>query len=146
MASVKSYGRIRQRASLSSFSIPDQETSHPVWDQREGNVPRSPFYRNLLRDERRALETHARQAGCDLIIDPEFCLERNGKTATLTRLRILAQFLEDMPDDRVQVVLSRQARSGNLTIVGDWFSAESVSPRPGEGHRQTVLTCMLPAC
>jgi len=105
---LKFNGRIRQRAALSSFSIPDKDPKHPNWEQFEGKVPRSPFYRNLLRNERRALETHARAAGCDLIIDPEFCLERNGKTATQARLHILAQFLEDMPDDRVQVVLSRQ--------------------------------------
>jgi hypothetical protein len=152
---LKSFGRVRQRASLSSFSIPDKDPSHSIWDQREGNVPRSPFYRNLLRNERRALEAHARTAGCDLIIDPEFCLERNGVAATHTRLCILTQFLESMPDEveqapkrqapKVRVALSPQARSGNLTIIGDWFSAESVSPRPGEGHRQTVFNWHAPS-
>jgi hypothetical protein len=50
-----------------------------------------------------------------------------------------------MPDDKVRVALSPQARAGNLTIVGDWFSAESVSPRAGEGHRQTVFNWHAPS-
>lgn len=139
------YGRLRQRASLSSFSIPDKEISNSIWDQREGSVIRSPFYRNLLREERRVLEAHANEAGCVLIIDPEFCLERNGKEATQCRLKILLQFLESQAGRKTQVALSSQARNGNLTIVGDWFSAESVSPRPGEGHRQTVFNWHAPS-
>jgi hypothetical protein len=140
-----SYGRVRQRASLSSFSIPDKDAAHPIFAQREGNVPRSAYYHNLQRQERRALEIHARAAGCDLIVDPELCLERNGTAATQTRLRILLQFLEGMPDEKLRIALSPQAREGNLTIVGDWFSAESVSPRPGEGHRQTIFTWHAPS-
>ncbi|MCX6053899.1 MAG: toll/interleukin-1 receptor domain-containing protein [Chloroflexi bacterium] len=139
------YGRVRQRASLSSFSIADKDISNPIWDQREGSVKRSPFYRSLLREERRALEAHASLAGCDLIIDPEFCLERNGEVATQSRLRILLQFLESPAADKTQVALSTQARNGNLTLVGDWFSAESVSPRPGEGHRQTIFNWHAPS-
>jgi len=133
-------GRVRQRASLSSFSIPDKDVSNAIWDQRDGDVPRSTFYHNLLREERRGLELHARKSGCDLIVDPDFCLERNGMPATLARLQILKEFLQSMPDDKVRVAISPKARSGNLTILGDWFSAESVSPRPGEGHRQTIFT------
>lgn len=139
------YGRVRQRASLSSFSIPDKDISNPIWDQREGSVKRSPFHRSLLREERRVLEAHASAAGCDLIIDPEFCLERNGEEATRSRLRILLQFLESPAAEKTRAALSAQARNGNLTIVGDWFSAESVSPRPGEGHRQTVFNWHAPS-
>jgi hypothetical protein len=139
------HGRVRQRASLSSFSIPDKDITQSIWNQREGGVPRSPYYRDLLRRERRALEAHARAAGCDLIIDPEFCLERNGSEATQARLRILMQFLESPTGADARVALSSQARSGNLTLIGDWFSAESVSPRAGEGHRQTVFSWHAPS-
>jgi len=152
---LKAHGRVRQKAALSSFSIPDKDPKQPIWDARDGDVQRSPYHRSLLRSERRALEIHAREAGCDLIIDPDFCLERNGLAATHARLRILMQFLESMPDEveqapkgqapKVRVALSPQARSGNLTIIGDWFSAESVSPRPGEGHRQTVFNWHAPS-
>ena len=138
------HGRVRQLASLSSFSIPDKDITHPIWEQREGNVPRSPYHRDLLRQERRALEAHAQAAGCDLVIDPEFCLERNGTEATQTRLRLLLQFLESPAGEQARVAISPRARSGNLTIVGDWFSAESVSPRAGEGHRQTVFSWHAP--
>jgi hypothetical protein len=50
-----------------------------------------------------------------------------------------------MPDDKVRVVISPEARSGNLTIVGDWFSAESVSHRAGDAHRQTIFTWHPPS-
>lgn len=141
---MNAYGRVRQRASLSSFSIPDKDPSNPIFRKRDGLAPRSPYYHHLLREERRALEEHARAAGCDLIVDPDFCLERNGPEATQTRLRILLEFLRSMPDDKLRVALSPRARDGNLTLVGDWFSAESVSPRPGEGHRQTIFTWHAP--
>ena len=133
-------GRVRQRASLSSFSIPDKDPSNPIWSKRDGNVPRDPYFHNLLRDERRELEKHARKEGCRLIIDPTFCLERNGAEATQTRLKVLVEFIESMPEDKIEVAMSPQARGANLTVLGDWFSAESVSPHAGEGHRQTVFT------
>jgi hypothetical protein len=91
------------------------------------------------------LERHACQMGCDLIIDPDFCLVRNGILATRTRLQILMDFLICMPDEKIRIVLSSQAREGNLTLIGDWFSAESVSPRPGEGHRQTIFNWHSPS-
>jgi hypothetical protein len=139
-----SFGRVRQRAALSSFSIPDAPPDDPIWVEREGNVLRSEFYHSLQQAERHTLERHAREGGCDLIVDPDFCLERNGIEATRSRLKILLKFLENMPDERVRIVMSPRARRANLTIVGDWFSAESMSPRPGEGHRQTVFNWHAP--
>jgi hypothetical protein len=138
------FGRVRQRAALSTFSIPDRAPGDPIWAKREGDVQRSAFYHNLQRAERRILEQHARQAGCDLIIDPEFSLERNGPSATRTRLEILLKFIESMPDALLRVVMTPRAREANLTLIGDWFSAESMSPKPGEGHRQTVFTWHAP--
>ena len=140
-------GRVRQRALLSSFSIPDRDIENPIWNQCEGELKRNQYYRSLLRGERRVLEVHASEAGCDLLIDPEFCLERNEneKEATQNRLRILLQFLESPAGENTRVVLSPQARKGNLTIVGDWFSAESVSRKRGESNRQTVFNWHAPS-
>ena len=137
-------GRVQQRAALSSFSIPNKSLTHALWALREGANRRSNYQRQLQRAEREVLEQHARAAGCDLIIDPTFSLARHGEESTKARLWILKQFLEDMPDDKVRVVCSRRAREGNLTVVGDWFSAESMSPDPVEGHRQTVFDWHAP--
>ncbi len=138
-------GRVRQRAALSSFSIPDKGVGNSIWQKRDGDFRQSDYYHSRLLEERRALEKHAREAGCSLIIDPDFCLERNGAEATKTRLGILLEFLESMDEEKIEVVMSPQARHGNLTVVGDWFSAESVSPRPGEGHRQTIFSWHPPS-
>jgi hypothetical protein len=139
------YGKVRQRAALSSFSIPDKDPGNSIWISRDGENQHGPYYHNLQREERRVLEKHATLMGCDLIIDPEFGLERHGILATRTRLQILLDFLVKMPEDKIRVVINPHARDGNLTLVGDWFSAESVSPRPGEGHRQTIFNWHSPS-
>lgn len=144
VAEFGSFGRVRQRAALSSFSIPDRPLTDPIWAKRDAGVVRSAYLLNLQLAERRGLEQHARQAGCDLIIDPAFSFERSGREAGLTRLRILRRFLETMPDELIRVVVSPDARAANLTLVGDWFSAESLSPKAGEGHRQTVFSWHAP--
>jgi hypothetical protein len=133
-------GRVRQRAALSSFSIPDKNVSDEIWKQRDGNVLHSPFYHDLLYKERKAFQIHAEQSGCDLLIDPDFCLERNGREATNTRLNILLEFLKNKEKvEDVRVAISPIAREPNLTIIGDWFSAESFNPKPGESHSRTVF-------
>jgi hypothetical protein len=48
-----------------------------------------------------------------------------------------------MPDEKLQIATSHRALSGSLTIVGDWFVAESVTPRPG-GYLQTVFDWHAP--
>ena len=60
-------------------------------------------------------------------------------------MEILLKFLENMPDDQIRVAMTPRAREANLTLVGDWFSAELMSPKPGEGHRQTVFTWHAPS-
>jgi hypothetical protein len=145
LADLGTLGRIRQRAALSSFSIPDRPPGDPVWEEREGERPLSPYHRDLQRKERRALERHARQAGCDLIIDPEFSIERHGDVAGRARVRILAEFLGSMSDDSIRVVLSPRAREGNVTLIGDWFSAVSMSRDPAQAHRQTVMSWHAPS-
>jgi hypothetical protein len=141
------HGKVRQRGGLSSFSIPDKDVDHPIWKWRDGNSPRSRYYHNLQREERVALESHARfdGCGCDLIIDLTLDFTQLGRSdVTSCRLKPLLEFLETMNDSNARVVMSERARSGNLTIVGDWFVAESQVPRPGEGYRQTVFNWHAP--
>src|SRR5262249_13258088 len=64
------YGRVRQRGLFSSFSLPSEALSDPIWDRFDGSQRRSPYQRELVRGERLALEQHARRHGCSLILDP----------------------------------------------------------------------------
>ena len=96
------FGKVRQRASLSS-------PGNPIWKARYGDVHHSPYNPSSRREERKMLERHACQMGCDLIIDPDFCLVRNGILTTRTRLQILMDFLISMPDEKIRIVLSSQA-------------------------------------
>jgi hypothetical protein len=134
---------VRQRGTLSSFSIPNRVLNDPVWDLRGDS---SHYYRKHLRNERAALEQHARQSGCSLILDLEFAsskIKDNPKRMN-ARLSTLMEFLESMPDEKIQVAITGRAQEGNLTILGDWFVAESQAPRPGEGYRQTVFSWHAP--
>ncbi|KUK46688.1 MAG: TIR protein [Anaerolinea thermophila] len=134
------YGRVRQRAALSSFSIPDVDVQEEIWKLRDGNVEHGRYYHSLQRAERQNLQAHAEKSGCDLLIDPDFCLERHGMNATRVRLEILLEFLKDKSKiSDVRVVISEKAHQANLTIVGDWFSAESFSPKVGESHSRTIF-------
>lgn len=137
--------RLRQRGGLSSFCLPDADISDPVWDRREGLIRRSQFLRLLQRQERKALEAHVRKKGCALIIDPSIEFVENGLAARRTRLQTLRDALSGLTwaGVSVEVVTSPLAREGNVTILGDWFVAESLVPRPG-GYRQTVFTWHAP--
>jgi hypothetical protein len=146
------YGRVRQRAPLSSFSIPNCAHTDPVWQWVGGEGERALYYRSLLRQERESLERHARVAGCSLILSPGLDLPRPATVAAdgrhdrarRVRLETLKQFLETMPDDRVRVAFTDSAAEGNLTLVGDCYLAEAVIPRPGLEYRQTVFNTHPP--
>ena len=57
----------------------------------------------------------------------------------------MESFLESMPDDKVEVAIEKGRDSGhNLTMVGNWFLAESISGAIGKGYRQTVFTRYAP--
>jgi hypothetical protein len=91
--------------------------------------------------ERQKLEKHARISGCSIIIDPYLSYKEFGLDATIVRLEELLDFLNSMSDDKVNVgILDGLPRDDNLTIVGDWFAAESVSVTVGKGYRQTMFT------
>jgi len=131
---------------LSSFHIPDKIRSHPVWRLRYGSKPKSEFHCRLQRNERIALEQHARKAGCKLIIDPTIPYEPYGPQARRVRLETLLEFLESMPDKLVQVAIhTKMEEAENLIIVGDWFAAEALSGAIGKGYRQTIFTRHAPS-
>lgn len=141
------FGRVLFRSPLSTFSVPDKDVTHPIWALRDGYHPRSTYFRHHQREERQALERHARKCGCSMIIDPATeSFNTVGKYVRWARLYILLEFLEAMVKDEVEVsvVISSRAREGNLTIVGDWFVADSLVPRTGQGYLQTIFSTHAP--
>jgi hypothetical protein len=147
------FGLIRQKGGLSSFDIPDRIVTDPIWAERYGHVGRSRFQATFLRNERIALAHHAEQAGCRLIVSDgkyiEAELEPIGRPRSLiarrSRLATLKAFLESMPPKKVKIVINEDLDPDqNVTIVGDWFSAESVSRSKTEGFHQTMFTRHAP--
>jgi hypothetical protein len=137
-------GHVRQKGGLTSFNIPDKSLKHPIWKQRYGTAHRSEEHRRLIHAERRALEEHARAKGCTLIVDASLDFSALGPAVKGLRLQSLVGFLESMPDDKVRVVFNRPAPPHSLTIVGDWFMAESISPDMTTGYRHTLFTRHAP--
>jgi hypothetical protein len=137
-------GRLRQRAAYSSLSIPDQDLTDLIWECREGTRKQSAYHRHYMREERVALERHARAKGCSLVIDPTFPLSQREPNTTRAYLSVLLEFLESMPDRACKVAMTSKALQGNITIVGDWFVADSVAARRRVGYRQTVFQWHAP--
>ena len=159
-------GHVRQRGSLTSFHIPDQVISDPIWkvryERREKPQPAdssksspgnlhivqggpSLYHCKLQRQERLALEEHARSAGCSLIINPDKVYSHLSDEAIRVRLQCLVHFFESMTDANVPVTIATNSEAtgeDNTTIVGDWFAAESVSM---VGPRQTNFTTHAPS-
>lgn len=135
-------GLVRQKGGLSSFHIPGSPINKKVWEDRYYPVPKSHTHMKLQREERKALEKHAIQKGCRLIIDPSYAKAGNrSKLAARTRIKSLIEFLESMPDDKVVIAIMKEPQEfESLTIVGDWFLAESVSFKFFGGFTNTVFT------
>lgn len=147
---VQQMGRtatLRQKGGLSSMQIPDEVTTHPVWTERYGQMPKGAFHCRGQRNERMALEYHARAAGFKLLIDPSMSYDRYGAEARKARLSTLIQFLSSLESDpKYQVAFCAEGGiRENVTILGDWFYAESVSPSLGSGYRQTIFTRHAPS-
>ena len=140
------HGHVRQKGGLSSFHIPDKPITHPDWDARYGSLKPGDYRCRLQREERLALEEHARQSGCSLIIKPSLTYSRYGEAARRTRLTELLVFLESMPDHLVRVAVNDRMRTASsITMVGNWFLAESVSAAIGGGYQQTIFTRHAPS-
>jgi hypothetical protein len=136
---------VRQRQSLSTFSVPDKPVNHALWKARYGPIPRSTFQCDLLRNERVSLGEHARDAGCWLILDLSRQFDRYDVAVRVSRLKVLRDFLASMPDELVRVGITSIAPGESALIVGDWFYAQSLSGSQGSGYRQTVFTRHAPS-
>ena len=140
------HGHVRQKSGLGSFNIPAKPIADAAWSRRYGDFQPSQYRLRLQFQERLTLEEHARKAGCSLIIDPTYSYDKYGSEAKIARLNELLAFLHSMPDDKVKVALITDTQpSDSLTIVGDWFLAESVSATIGKGIRQTIFTRHAPS-
>lgn len=128
-ASVAS-GRIRQRALFSSFSIPDEPPTANVWEYLDREQPRSEYYRGLLREERKLLESQAKEYGCTLIITPLIDPAPVGPLVHRIRIETLIGFLESIEKRLVEVVLADSFHAGNETILGDVLLARALPPQP----------------
>ncbi|MDC0934878.1 toll/interleukin-1 receptor domain-containing protein [Pirellulales bacterium] len=141
--SLGATGHVRQRGALSSFHIPDRVISDKIWRLRYGKQAPSKYHCKLQRRERLALEKHARNAGCSLIVNPYLDFSRYGVEAHIVRLQCLLDFLSPMSNDQVTIAINKNMEDPeNTTICGDWFAAESVSMT---GPRQTNFTRHAPS-
>jgi hypothetical protein len=145
-------GRVRQRGSLTSFSLPRTrpvaDNPRDVWKRRDGPRPRAHHIHQKLYDERMALGALAAAHGCSLMIRPRVRLQEIGDEALACRVRELRAFLVDRTaakDVKVAVRDTDEAAPRNLLIVGDWFYAESRSAQPGLGYEHTFLTWHAPS-
>lgn len=142
-------GVVRQLGGITSFQIPDKPVSNRVWTERytknNDTVLKNDFHCECQRAERKALESHARAAGCKLIINPNIILEKYSKIAQRARLSTLLDFLKSMPDNMADIVINEKMTfSESVTIVGDWFSAESYYRSESQGFMQTIFTRYAP--
>lgn len=153
---------VRQKAVLGTFSIPDEHENHPDWTDRYQEEPRTPGARRVLREERRALEKHARKRGCSLIVDFHRLTNLFAREAAAVRFVTLKAFLEDLPAEvpvGIGVLPERAAsaeatpplRSEDLAIhvesttaLGNWFLAESIRASLDHGWERTMFTTHTP--
>ncbi len=140
------YGRLRQKASLTSFHLPTRGPKDPIWRRYfPAAVHEGPYLFECLQAERVSLERHARHEGCRLIIDPASEYTRtygkHGNDSIAARVSTLLAFLEDRTVEDVRVAVNKDiGRQQSLTVVGDWFSSEAVSSGANRILREALFT------
>ena len=135
------YGLVYQKGGLSSFHIPKDPINSQTWNNRYLPESRGDNHKKKQRAERLALQEHADEAGCRLIVKPAYAIKGRSSIAARTRLETLIDFLKSMTDEKVVIAIQEKpTRIESLTIVGDWFLAESVSFEPGDGFTNTFFT------
>jgi hypothetical protein len=143
---IQKYGKVRQKGGLSSFQIPNKIISDPIWKRRYGSLPKGAFHAKLRRNERLVLEKLASVAGCKIIIDPTFLYDVYDPAARKNRLESLRDFLKSFSGNKAQVAFYNEKYSQNcVTIVGNWFYAESHAGKQGKGYHQTFFTRHAPS-
>lgn len=146
---MQNHGMVRQKGGLSSFHIPKEVITDKIWTYRYGDYRMSSHHCRCQRDERLALEEHASVAGCKLIIDPTLTYDFYGPNARKKRLECLKIFLISSTGKKTQVAFDSQddnwGNFSSITIVGDWFYAESHAGKIGKGYDQTIFTRHAPS-
>jgi hypothetical protein len=141
----KTYGpcKVFQRATFGSFAMPSPDSDRVHGNTHDGADHKDETVRAQLRMERLWMERHAREAGCDLMLDTQAWEAKRenpaGPTAApwLARLR---EFIQSMPEDKLRVVSVRGQIDRNPTILGDWMAADVMVSRSTGILRQTVVT------
>jgi hypothetical protein len=144
--SMDQYACVRQKGGLSSFHIPNVPINDRRWADRYNNgVQNNDYHCQHQLEERRALEAHAREAGCKLIVNPELIVKNYVKTAQTARLGTFLEFIESMPDDKIVIAFDSNLNfSETVTLVGDWFSSEAFSRTLNSGFKQAIFTRHAP--
>lgn len=149
IAAMGEHGCVRQKGALTSFNILDKHAKHPFWEKRYSEHPPGRSHYEALRNERLALEKHVHRAGCRLIVNiASMHREDLSLESRLIRVATLTRFLEAGHANRhLSVVITNNPDPGeSLTLVGDWFSAESVTRRGplSTSYLQTIFTRHAP--
>lgn len=140
VSNLGEYGLIRQKGGLSSFHIPKQSIKHKIWDERYFPEKRTDFHKEQQHNERLALQSHADQKAVRLIINPQYGVAGRDPISANARLVTLIDFLEQHPNEVVISIDETPNISESITILGDWFLAESVSLKEGDGFTNTFFT------
>jgi hypothetical protein len=138
---MKEYGLVRQKGGLSSFHIPEEWIGHQDWTDRYYPKSKSDDHKELQRAERLALQKHVDHAGCRLIINPAYAINGRDNLAAITRINTLISFLNRKSSSEIIVAIQyTETNIESLTMVGDWFLAESVSFKKEDGFTSTFFT------
>jgi hypothetical protein len=137
---------LRQKGGCSSFQIPNKITSASVWAERYYPERKDDEHCEVQRNERIALEKHAKAAGCKLIINPALILQdKFDNRSKIARLETFLLFLNTMTDDKLDVVFDDKLEfRESITIVGDWFSTESYYRSEDQGFKHSSFTRHAP--
>jgi hypothetical protein len=143
-----SYGHVRNKGALSVFAIPDEGESLDIWNGLFGTHAPDDI-KEKGREERQIMEEHARNSGFSLIINPTIKYDDRDASAVISRIDTLIKFLENIEHSNKQSATPIKALVAmdeeldmreHLTIVGDYFYAETHSAQAGSGLRNTIFT------
>lgn len=143
------FEKVRQIGAFSSFHIPKEPVGDEIWAKRRGvKKEQSSDYRDYWsKEERAALENHVIQAGAELVIDPYITLAF-GPEAKKIRLETLKTFFNNAIKNQYDINIAignNLHRSYSLTIVGNWFYAESKEGTAHKGYPNTYFTRHAPS-
>jgi hypothetical protein len=134
-------GEIRQISTTSSFNLPLAPPNAQIWDDFfDGYFDEELF--DLLRKERKILTKHAERKGCKLIINPSLA-KKNYNDSYSVKIKELIKFIKEF-NGKLNIIIDNKNLPRNITIVGDYFVAESINAPFGKGYQQTIFTRHAP--